>query len=246
MSLEGKKILIVGASSDIAADLNTMLIESGATVGFHYNRNEKSLSKIRNSKHVKKFQKNLKSFRSCYELVDDFINWAKGIDYLVQLCGDIKRPVHWENLTEEDWHYDLGINLIMPFFLVQRAMLYMRDTGGRIILISTASASHGGGTTSFAYGVAKAGIECMVKGLARDCAKFNVLVNAIALGVISTKFHTEKMKRTKEQLEERIKLIPLNRAGTTKEFASTVMFLLSENASYINGQIIAVSGGDWL
>ena len=100
--------------------------------------------------------------------------------------------------------------------------------------------------TSLAYGAAKAGIECVVKGLARDCAKYNILVNAIAPGFFMTKFHTEKMKRTKEQLEERAKLIPLKRVGTPEEFSGTVLFLLSDSASYITGQIIAVSGGDWL
>ncbi len=86
----------------------------------------------------------------------------------------------------------------------------------------------------------------MVKRLARDCAKYNILVNAIAPGFFLTKFHTEKMKRTQEQLQERIKLIPLKRAGTTDELAGTVMYLLSESASYITGQVLAISGGDWL
>lgn len=122
----------------------------------------------------------------------------------------------------------------------------MKNNGGRILLTSTASASHGGGSVSLAYGVAKAGIECMIKGMARDCAKHNILVNAIAPGFFLTKFHTEKIKRTQEQLQERINLIPLKRAGTTVEFAGTVMYLLSESASYITGQVIAISGGDWL
>ena len=113
-------------------------------------------------------------------------------------------------------------------------------------MTSTASATHGGGTTSLAYGIAKAGVECMVKGLARDCAKHNILVNAIAPGFIMTKFHTERMKRSSEQLKERIELIPLKRAGTVREIAGVILFLLSEDASYITGQVITVSGGDWL
>lgn len=174
------------------------------------------------------------------------MDWSGGIDCLVQLSGNIKRSAHWEYLTEKDWVCDLSMNLIMPFFLAQRVIKYMKDTGGRIIFTSTASASHGGGTTSLAYGIAKAGVECMVKRLARDSAKYNILVNAIAPGFILTKFHTEKMKRSQKKLQERIKLIPLNREGTPEEVANTIMFLLSENASYITGQIIEVSGGEWL
>ncbi len=244
--MKNKKILVSGASSDLAVSLVEILYYSEAIMGFHYNTNEKALLKYTENYRVKKFHKKLISDISCYELVDNFAEWAGGIDCLVQLTGDIKRPVHWENLSYDDWMYDLSINLVTPFFLAQRAVSYMKESGGRIVLTSTASAAHGGGSTSLAYGTSKAGVECIVKGLARDCAKFNILVNAIAPGFIQTKFHTGKMNKTAEQLEERIKLIPLKRAGTTQEIAGTILFLLSEYSAYITGQVIAVSGGDWL
>ena len=246
MVLERKKILIVGASSDLAVSLNETLYNSGNTVGFHYNTNDKPLSKYDEGEKVKKFQKDINSSLVCFQLVDDFVKWAGGIDCLIQLSGGIKKPANWEELTEKEWSYDLSVNMTMPFFLAQRAILHMKNSGGRIVMTSTVSATHGGGSTSLAYGVAKAGVECIIKGLARDCAKYNILVNAIAPGFFLTKFHTEKMERTKEQVQERIKLIPLRRAGTTEELAGTVMYLLSESASYITGQVIAISGGDWL
>ena len=246
MVLERKKILIVGASSDLAVSLNQILYNSNNIVGFHYNTNDKPLSKYDEGEKVKKFQKDINSSETCFQLVDDFVNWAGGIDCLIQLSGGIKKPAKWEELTEEEWSYDLSVNMLMPFFLAQRAVLHMKNSGGRIVMTSTVSASHGGGSTSLAYGVAKAGVECVVKGLARDCAKYNILVNAIAPGFFLTKFHTKKMKKGQEQLQERTKMIPLKRAGTTEELAGTVMYLLSEGASYITGQVIAVSGGDWL
>jgi len=246
MDLANKKILVVGASSDLAVSLNEKLHACGATVGFHYNKNIKPLEKYAVSDKVKKIQKDLNSPQACYELIDDFIAWAGSIDGLIQMSGDINRPIHWKNLTEEDWKYDLSANLIVPFFLAQRATYHMKKSGGRIILMSTASVSHGGGATSLAYGVAKAGVECMVKGLARDCAKYNILVNAIAPGFILTKFHTQKMKRTSEQLQKRVELVPMKRAGTPEEIASVILFLMSEGASYITGQTLVVSGGDRL
>lgn len=246
MDLKNRKILVVGASSDIARELNRLLAASGAKVGLHYNSNAAFASLYDGNVSVKTFKKNLSSLGACHELIDEFAVWAGGIDSIIQLSGDIKRPVHWESLTENDWNYDLEMNLTMPFFLAQRAVHYMKENGGRIIFTSTASAAHGGGASSLAYGAAKAGIECITRGIARDCAKYNILVNAIAPGFIKTKFHTEKMQRTEKQLEERAKLIPLRRSGTTAEIAGSIMFLLSEESGYITGQIIAVSGGDWL
>lgn len=248
MHLKGKKVLVVGASSDLALDLNRMLVESEALVGLHYNRNPVPLLQYCNARNVKRMQGNLTDRLSCFRLVDKFVKWANGIDFLLQLSGDIRRPVHWSKLMLRDWNYDLSVNLITPFFLAQRAIIYMKrnPSGGRIILMSTASASHGGGSNSLAYGVAKAGVECMVKCLARDNAQYNILANAIAPGFFITKFHTKKMRRSQDDLEKRLQLIPLKRAGTTNELAQTVMFLLSEGASYITGQIINLSGGDWL
>lgn len=246
MDSVSKKILIVGASADLATSLNEILYKSSAALGFHYNKNKKALSKFKESKRIGKFKKNLNCSKACCELVDEFVSWSGGIDGLVQLSGDIAKPIHWESLTEEQWHYDLAMNLVMPFFLVQRAVHHMKKNGGRIVLMSTASVVHGGGANSLAYGVAKSGIECLVKGLARDCAKYNILVNAVAPGFIPTKFHTDKMKRDRKQLEGRIQLIPLQRPGTTTEVAGAIIFFLSKRASYITGQVLTVSGGDWL
>ncbi len=241
-----KKVLIVGASSDIAGALNSLLLKAGWVVGLHYRENAVALKRFKQGKRLKKFQANLVSASTCYKLVDEFVAWAGGIDCLIQLSGDIREPIHWEGLTEEHWRYDLNANLVMPFFLAQRAIKHMKETGGRIVLTSTASAGHGGGSTSMAYGVAKAGIECMVKGLARDCAQYDILVNAVAPGFISTKFHAEKMKRNIKQLEDRARLTPLKRAGTPEEMAGAILFLVSPQSSYITGEVLAVSGGDWL
>jgi len=246
MKTGNKKILVIGASADLSTTLNKMLCKSGVVLGLHYNKNGRALSKYKEGEKLKKFKKNLNSSKSCYDIIDDFVNWAGGIDYLVQMSGSIKRPVLWRNLQEEDWYCDLSNNMIMPFFLAQRAVCHMKAKGGRIVLMSTSSASHGGGAMSLAYGVAKAGVECIVKRLAKDCGRDNILVNAIAPGFILTKFHTEKMNKTQRQLRERIKSIPMKRAGTTKEVAELIMFLLSEGASYITGQTIAVCGGDWV
>lgn len=247
MALQVKKILIAGASSDLATDLNKQLCDDPALcLGLHYDTNAGALAGYPESAQLRRFQKHLATDLDCYELVDAFVDFANGIDCLIQLTGDVRRPVAWEELADKDWEHDLAANLVTPFFLAQRAIFHMRRAGGRIILMSTASASHGGGRTSLAYGAAKAGIECLVKGLARDCAPDNILVNAVAPGFIETTFHTRKMQKTAEELRRRAQLVPMKRAGTTAELAGTLLFLLSDGATYITGQTLTIAGGDWL
>lgn len=243
---KNKKILIVGASSDLAKELNKALSSQGAILGLHYNNNPKSLESFEESDMLKKFQANLDSKTACHNLIDSFVLWAGSIDILVQLSGNINRPIDWRELDEKDWNHDLSINLMMPFFLAQKAARLMEIGGGNILLTSTSSASHGGGTSSLAYGVAKSGVECMIKRMAKDCAPYNILINAIAPGFIPTKFHTDKIGMSWGQIKDRMLTIPLKRPGTTIEITETILFLISDKASFITGQTITVDGGDWL
>lgn len=245
------RILITGASGDMGCALIRLLAPSGVRIGAQYFENSGSLTRLASElnldkSHLHLLQGDLSTQKSCHDLVEAYVGWAQGIDILVQLSGNIQRPCHWQELTEKEWHGDIDVNLSGPFFLAQRAMHHMKSHGGRIVFTSTASAQHGGGKTSMAYGVAKAGIECLTKGLAREGAPHNILVNAVAPGFIATKFHTVRMKRDEETLRKRAELVPLKRAGTPGEVAQVIAFLLSSGADYITGHVLPVSGGDWL
>ena len=244
-----KRILIIGASGDLGFAVLRMLAGYQVLIGAHYNRNKARIEKFSKNNHrakIKTFKGDLSSQTESRKLVKSFIQWAGGIDCLVQLSGSVKTPKDWEILDQNSWDRDIAVNLSGPFFLAQEAMKHMKTKGGRVILTSTASAIHGGGKNSMAYGAAKAGLECIMKGLAREGAKYNILVNAIAPGFIMTKFHREQMKRNPKELEARAKLVPLKRAGYPDDIANMVAYLLSPLSNYITGQVIVVSGGDWL
>lgn len=248
--MSGRRILIAGASGDIGRTLVTMLAADGATIGGHYCERRAPLDAAAaaaglGDDRFRAFGGDLGGQAGCHALVDEFVEWAGGIDALVQLTGTIANPVSWEDLTEQEWRTDLDVNLSGPFFLAQRAMKHM-SSGGRVVFMSTASARHGGGRNSLAYGVAKAGIECLTKGLARDGASRNILVNAIAPGFIDTQFHVRRAHRDADAMRKRAELIPLKRAGTPADVARLITYILSSGGDYITGECISVSGGDWL
>ena len=205
-----KKILILGASSDMGLALLDRLNLLNCIVGAHcYKGKKRIINFIRNKDkniNFKIMEKNLEHKKACHSLVDQFIKWSGGIDILVQLNGNVSSVVSWEKLREQDWKKDIAINLGAPFFAAQKVFNHMKKDGGKIILMSTASAQHGGGNKTMGYGIAKAGVEALTKGIAREGARYNIIVNAIAPGLINTRFHKEKLGRTSYEMKKRVKL----------------------------------------
>ena len=118
--------------------------------------------------------------------------------------------------------------------------------GGRIVLNGTESALHGGSAQSLPYAVAKRGTECLVQGLAREGAPENILVNGVRLGYISSGFHERWHERSEGDMANRAALVPLKRGGLPEEVAALIIYLLSGWASFITGQMLPITGGDWL
>ena len=116
----------------------------------------------------------------------------------------------------------------------------------RIVLNGTESSLHGGSPTSFPYGISKRGTECMVQGLAREGANLGILVNGVRFGYITSGFHERWQGKTLGQLEERAEMVPLKRGGHPLEAAALITYLLSGWSRFITGQMIPLTGGDWL
>ena len=112
--------------------------------------------------------------------------------------------------------------------------------------MSTASAKFGGGRDTIAYGIAKSGIQTLTKFLAREGGKFKILVNCIAPGLILTKFHKDKLKRSSKDLLKRKRMNKLNKFGSPNEIAFSISNLLSNETSFMTGEILKIDGGDWI
>lgn len=247
-TLKGKRVLITGASTGIGACTAELFASYGATVGIHYNSSEKDADTLK-KRIVRKYsfppvmiKADLLDAKERDQVVGTFIKKAGGIDILINNAGSVIGTSHFLSLNDESWDKTLNLNLKASFFLAKDAFAYMMEhKGGRIISTSSIASKYGGSATSIHYGAAKAGIEAVTRTLAREGARYNILVNAVQPGVIDTEFH-KKIGRS--NLDERAKNIPLKRAGVPSDVARVCLFLASEAGDYITGQVYGVTGGD--
>jgi 3-oxoacyl-[acyl-carrier protein] reductase len=246
-AIRGKRVLITGAGSGIGACMAELFAAHGAIVGIHHNKSGEGAGKVQATIREKGgeailLRADLMDPEACSGLVSRFVQEAGGIEVLVNNAGGVQGHPHFLEMDRESWDRTLTLDLAAPFFLAQSAFRYMMDHGGgRIISISSIAAKYGGSAETIHYGAAKAGVEAMTKTLARAGAGYGILANAIQPGVIDTDFH-RKIGRT--SLEERVKKIPLGRAGTPLDIARLCLFLASEGGDYITGQVYGVTGGD--
>jgi NAD(P)-dependent dehydrogenase (short-subunit alcohol dehydrogenase family) len=242
---KGMRVLVTGASGGLGRALVAMLLEgSGCVIGAHGSSKDPPAE----DKRVIPLRRTFKTEGDCVAVVKEFYDKAGGIDALVVLSGAIGFSGHWNDMTEADWRQEIAVNLDQPFFLARAAMQRMKaqKSGGRILLTGTESALHGGSPTSFPYAITKRGTECMVQGLAREGAPHDILVNGVRLGYIASGFHQRWHGRTEDDMKARAELVPLKRGGHPDEAAALMIYLLSDWAGFITGQMIPLTGGDWL
>ncbi|MCZ8517331.1 SDR family oxidoreductase [Paenibacillus filicis] len=141
-----------------------------------------------------------------------------------------------EDLDEQLW------DRVIRLFGNESSIPMMKAQGkGKIVNVTSVAARTGGGPGSIAYSTAKAGVSNLTRALAKELVGYNILVNGIAPGVISTPFHDRFSPP--EIRQKNASLIPLGREGTPDEAAGAILFLSSSFADYITGEIIEVNGG---
>ncbi|MGE8686486.1 MAG: SDR family NAD(P)-dependent oxidoreductase [Achromobacter sp.] len=179
----------------------------------------------------------------CRGAVRRVAKWSEGrIDVLVNNAA-ITQKAGFREITEGDFDRILRVNLSGVFNLSQAAVPYMAGRGaGSIICISSLSAQNGGGIFGGAhYCAAKAGVQGMVRAIAKEFGPCGIRANAIAPGLITTDF--SRTGRSDESKDELAQAWPLRRAGRPQEVASGCLFLASDLASYITGTTLDINGG---
>jgi 3-oxoacyl-[acyl-carrier protein] reductase len=242
--LEGKTALITGANRGIGKAIALRFADNGADIAFSdlaYNDDSVALEKEIESMGVKGkgYASDASSFDGSQQLVNDVIKDFTKIDILVNNAG-ITRDNLLLRMTEQDWDLVININLKSMFNLTKAVMRDMiKQRFGVIINMSSVVGIEGNGGQSN-YAASKAGIIGFTKSVAQELGSRNIRCNAIAPGFIDT----EMTSRLSEDIRKTwIDDIPLKRPGTTEDVANVAVFLASDLASYVNGQVISVCGG---
>jgi 3-oxoacyl-[acyl-carrier protein] reductase len=162
------------------------------------------------------------------------------IDILVNNAGTIRRGTI-ETVTEEEWDRVIAINLKGTFNCCRAVIEPMKRQGcGKIVNVSSIAAKTGDITSAPGYGSSKAGGDALMKTLARQLAPCGIRVNAVAPHAIETEMSAQWPE---EKRREIIASIPVGRLGRPEDVAEAVLFLASESASFITGEILDVNGG---
>ena len=243
--LKGRKVLVTGSSSGIGSATAVLFSEQGCFVGVHYFRTaqgaEETLEQVKKHSDGLLLRADVRDEKQVEEMVGQFAGTAGGIDILVNNAGSLIERQPFETATV-DYHDDIYATNVRSIFLATRSALpYLKKSKGNIVNIGSVGGHTGGANGSGMYAGAKAAVATETISMAKEFAKYGIRVNSVLPGFIETRFHQRfsTAQRRKEVAEQ----TPLGRNGTAEDIARAVLFLASEEASFITGEYIAVNGG---
>ncbi len=237
---ENKVVIITGGTRGIGKELVVRFSEQGANVIFSYLKNKTLANKIkREFKKVLPIQADVRVYQDCKKVIEKALKKFKKIDVLINNAG-VRRDKSLLMMELKDWKEVLDTNLSGVFNMCKASIVsFMKQKAGCIINISSVSGMMGLiGQTN--YSASKAGIIGFSKALAKELAPYNVRVNVVAPGFIETDMTKDLRENIKKEM---VNLISMKRFGAPYEVAEVCLFLASNKASYITGEVIKVDGG---
>jgi 3-oxoacyl-[acyl-carrier protein] reductase len=251
ISLAGKAALITGGSRGIGAAAVKMFAQAGADIVFSYNKAKDAAEQVQQeaSKHgtrVEFFKADAGKHADNKQLVDFTISRLGRLDIVVANAGVWNaEDLPIEKMTEKQWDDMIRVNLKSVYSIIHFSVPQMiKQKGGKIIPV-TSTAGQRGESFHTHYGASKGAVISLVKGLSTELARHNILVNSVAPGWVATDMSNPVID-TKAGAKMIAAAIPLGRAATAEEVAGPILFLASDLANFMTGEIINVNGGSVL
>lgn len=244
MSFEGKTAIVTGATRGIGRAIALELARRGCNVGFNYIASHQQALTL--SSDIEQmggrsmsFQVDVCDLAGARKMVERVKQAFGKIDFLINNAGVLRDKAFYKQ-EEDDWKTVLDTNLIGTFNFTRAVITdMMKKTSGRVVCLTSVSGLRGV-VGQANYSAAKAGIIGFVHSLAKEVGPFGITVNAVAPGFIETDMVESFQEERKKAM---FTMIPLKRFGKAEEVAHLVCFLLSDEACYITGQVIAIDGG---
>ena len=242
-SLEKKNIIVTGASGGIGNAIIKKLYETGANILASGTRIEKLEELKKKYEKIKILKFDISQSEKIEEFIENATNELGGsLDGIINNAG-ITQDNLAIRMSLEEWQKVININLTSTFLLSKFAIKKMlKNKSGKIVNI-TSVVGHTGNLGQANYTASKAGIVAMSKSLAIEYAKKNINVNCISPGFIQTAMTDKIDEKFKEII---ISKIPSARLGQPEDIANAVLFLISKESSYINGETLHVNGGMYM
>ena len=242
MSLKGKVALVTGASQGIGKTTAIALAKEGADVVVNYIGDSEGADKV--VEEIKKLgqesiaiEADVSDFKQVEEMYKKVKEKFKKLDILVNNAGIVKDRT-LKNMSPEEWQKVIDINLTGVYNVTKNALPLM-ENNGRIVSISSVAGTCGNfGQCN--YAASKAGIIGFTKSLAKELGKRKITVNAVAPGFIETTITKDIPFIRKKMI---LLMIPLKEFGKAEDVANAIVFLSSDKASYITGEVINIGGG---
>lgn len=242
--LENKVALVTGAGRGIGRAIAIALAKEGAEVVVNYNGSEERAKEVKqtieeNGGKASIYKCNVSDFEACEAMIKDIVKEHGRLDILVNNAGITKDGLIMK-MKEEDFDSVLNVNLKGTFNTIRHSARQMlRQKSGKIINISSVSGILGNAGQAN-YAASKAGVIGLTKTMARELGSRGITVNAIAPGFVDT----EMTGILSEEIRENAcRQIILGRFGKPEDIANVAVFLASDKADYITGQVISVDGG---
>ena len=247
---QNKKVIVTGSSTGIGFESAMEFLELGANVIFHGNNSignlEQRVKKRSSSQNFKIIKADFTNLNQVNDFMNEATNYLEGLDILINNAGTMVGRYNLDTITENQFLEIFDLNAKSAFFTTQYANnIFKKQKSGCIVNVSTISARTGGSAGSSVYAASKAFVSGITRSLVSELSPYNVRINAISPGTITTKFHEQYS--SPEKLENTRLKIPMKRLGTATDCVGSVIFLSSEKLSgYITGQILEINGGQFI